>query len=363
MRKKVMLLFLLVCMFLHVNAEGEATLKNIKVSGKECKCIEYNCEVEVDGNSAIVSYELVDSNAKVDRQSGFSVDLTSKTTNIKIDVTNTNNGEKVENTYTISIVKHEKSKDGSLKFLKVNGKEVKLLDDVVVYLYDAKYDEEKIVVTAEPKSAGAKIVSELSFEFDLERSTDSFDFDVKSENGDVTTYRIFAVREEKPDTSLKSLKLNHGNINFVKNQYEYSFSVEYNVNDISIDAVPNSKDATVKIDKKDLVVGDNTIKIIVTNKKAESIYKLNVTREENIDKSIANLKKLEIKEYDSFNFDPNVLDYNLSFRDIPSFLTINAVPLDENGKVEILNNEDLHEDDKVVVKVNLIDKNISREYT
>ena len=106
MKKKYFIFFLLICMFLHVNAEGEATLKNIKVSGKECKCIEYNCEVEVDGNSAIVSYELYDNNAKVDRQSGFSVDLTSSVTTIKINVTNTLNGEKVENTYSIAITKH-----------------------------------------------------------------------------------------------------------------------------------------------------------------------------------------------------------------------------------------------------------------
>ncbi len=362
MKNKLILLFLLICMFLQVNAEGEATLKNIKVNGIECKCVEYNCEVEVDANSAIVSYGLVDSNATVDRQSGFSVDLSSTTTSIKITVTNTLNGEKVENTYTISIIKHEKSKDVSLKSLKVNGKDIKLLNDVIVYQYAAKYDEDKIVVSAEPNDSRAKIVSELSFEFDLDRSTESFDFDVKAENGDVTTYRIFAIREEKPDTSLKSLKINHGSITFSPKVLEYEFNVEYNINNISIEAIPNNNEATVKIEQNDLVVGENTIKIVVTNKKAESTYILKVTREENIDKSIANLKTLEISQYPNLEFDGNVLEYNLFFREIPSYLAIKTEAIDEDAKVEIINNKELEENDKVVVKVTLEDKNISREY-
>ena len=364
MKHKLMLFFLFVFSVFIVKAEGEATLKNIRVNKNECKCIEYNCSVDVDSYKATVYYDLVDSNAKVNRQSGFQIDLTSPVTTIKITVNNTLNDENIENTYVLTINKIEKNGDNTIKSLTVNGSKIEILPDVVVYPYLAKYDEKVIKIKAEVNNPTAKIITseeEFEFEFDLERTSQSFDFVVEAENKETLTYRVFLTREEKPDTSLKNIKLDHGSIIFDKKIHEYSFNVEYNVNKLKIEAVPNSNDATVKIDMDDLVVGENKIIITVTNKKVSSTYTLNVTREENIDKSVANLKSLEIKEYSKLNFDPNVLEYSLFFSDIPSFLNIKAVPLDDSGEVEIINNEDLGEDDRVIVKVKL--NNITREYT
>ena len=362
MKNKLILFFLFLFSILIVNAEGEATITNIKVNKKECKCIEYNCTVETDSDKGFITYDLVDSSASVDRQSGFSVDLTSLSTTIKINVSNTLNNEKIDNTYTIVITKHEKNADNTIKSLKVNGTNIELKKDVIVYPYLAKYDEKKMKIEAEVNDPKAKIITkEMEFEFDLERTSESFDFVVQAENEEELTYRIFFTREEKPDTSLKSIKLDHGSIDYDKKILEYSLNVEYSVNKLKIDAEPNSKDAVVKIEQKDLVVGENIIKIIVTNKKATSTYILNVTREENIDKSVANLKSLKIKEYDNLEFKPNVLDYNLYFKEVPTFLNINAEPLDDKAKVEIVNNEDLVENDRIIIKVKL--DNITREYT
>ena len=61
----------------------------------------------------------------------------------------------------------------------------------------------------------------MEFEFDFERTSQSFDFIVEAENKEQLSYRIFLTREEKPDTSLKSIKLNHGNINFDKKIFEH----------------------------------------------------------------------------------------------------------------------------------------------
>ncbi len=363
MRNKLILFFLLICSFFVVNAEGEATLKNVKVNNIECKCIEYNCSIETEKSSAIITYELDDTNATVDRQSGFQIDLTSLTTTIKINVSNTYNDEKRENTYVITINKKEKNGDNTIKALMINGQNITLTPDIVVYPYTAKYDEVKITVKAEVNNPAAKIITpkeEFEFEFDMEKTSQSFDFVVEAENKETLTYRVFLTREEKPDTSLKSIKLDHGSILFDSKKYEYSFNVEYNINKINIDAVPTNSEATVKIENKDLIVGENSIKITVTNKKATSVYTLNVIREENIDKSIANLKSLEIKEYPKLDFEPNVLEYNLYFSEIPAFLNIKSEPIDKDAKIEIINNEDLIEDDKVVIKVTL--NNITREY-
>lgn len=362
MKNRLMLFFVLLLSFFTVNAEGEATLRNIKVNNIECKCIEYNCSVETDKAVATVTFDLVDKNASVDRQSGFQVDLTSLSTTIKINVSNTYIDEKRENTYVITINKHDKSADNTIKSLTVNGQSITVSPDIVVYPYHAKYDEEKISVTAEVNDPTAKIITEeMEFLFDLERTSQSFEFIVEAENKETRAYNIYLTREEKPDTSLKNIKLDHGNILFEKNKYEYTINVEYNVNKLNIDAIPNNDDATIKIENKDLVVGENIIKINVNNKKASSVYTLTVIREENIDKSVANLKKLEIKEYSKLDFEPNVLDYNLYFNEIPSFLNIKATASNSDAKIEIVNNEDLINDDRVIIKVTLND--ITREYT
>ena len=364
MKNKLMLFFLILMSLFYVKAENEATLKKIEVNKIECKCIEYNCTVEVNSSKATITYELQDSSASVDRQSGFQVDLTSLSTLIKLTVSNTVNGEKIENTYSIVITKHDGNSDNTIKSLSVNDMAIEILPEVVVYPYHAKYDEKKIIIKAETNDPKAKIITEqMEFDFDLERTSESFDFVVEAENKETLTYRVFVTRDEKPDTSLKNIKLDHGNILFNSKIYEYSFNVEYNVNNLNIEAIPNNSDATVKVEKKDLIVGENVINITVNNKKAESVYKLIVTREENIDKSVANLKSLEIKEYNKLDFDSNVLEYNLYFNEIPSFLTIKALPIDDTANVEIINNKELMEDDHVIIKVTIPDKNITREYS
>lgn len=361
--KKKLIFFLLLFTIIGVRAEGEASLKNIKVNGKDCKCVDYSCQIEVDATSAIITYELVDSNAEVDRQSGFSTDLPSPVTTIKIVVKNTLNGEKQENTYEITINKHEKNGDNTINKLKVNDTDITLLDDVYVYNYSSEYDEEKIKVEATPTDPKAKITSSLEFEFPLDRSSISLDFDVEAENGEKNTYRIFVTRGSKPDTTLKSLKLDNGEIKFSPDILDYNLTVDYSINNLLVEAIPNDEKANVKIEKDDLVVGENKVKIIVTNENAESIYTLLVTRAPNLDKSLANLNKLEVVEYPKLDFNPNVLDYTLKFNSIPNSLTINARAKSTDGKIDIIGNENLKNKDKVIVKVTLIETGIVREYT
>ena len=111
MKYKILAFIMLLFMAFSVNAEGEATIKNIKVNGVDCTCSGYDCKVEVDATSASITYEKVDSNATIDRLNGFRVDLLSQVTTIKIVVTNNEGSEKIENTYTINITKHQKNND------------------------------------------------------------------------------------------------------------------------------------------------------------------------------------------------------------------------------------------------------------
>ena len=364
MRKKILFLICVLFISFNVYAEGEATIKNIKVNGRECTCNGYDCSIEVDAKNATVTYEMVDTKASVDRLSGFSVELISQNTLVKIIVTNDEGEEKIENTYNISIDLHETSGDYSLKSLKVNDNNITLQNDVYVYSYEAKYDDEVLKVIPTLNDNNAKIITEnMDFEFPIERSSISVDFTVKAENGDTKEYRIVVKRGNRPDTTLKSLKLDKGNISFDKDKLEYDLTVEYSVNDLIIEAIASSDKATVKIEKEDLVVGENVIKIIVTNEEAVTEYILNVTREPNMDKSLANLSKLNIKEYSKLGFKPNVLDYKLNFDNVPEKLTITAISDSSDGKVEIIGNENLSDGSKIVIKNTLIETGITREYT
>lgn len=364
-RKVTYLIIVLFCLFslYNVKALGEATLKNIKVNNKDVFCTGYECNVEVDAKIAKVTYELGDPAATVDRLSGFSVDLNGLVTVVKIVVTNNENEEKIENTYNISITLHEKSNDYTLKSLKINDDVILLQEDVYVYSYQAKYYDELLKIDAVTNDLNAKLLSKDEYKFDLDRSSLSIDLDVEAENKETKTYRVVVTRSNRPDTSLKSLKVDHGNINFKSDVLEYDLSVEYNVNDIIVEAIANNEDAVVKIEKEDLVVGDNTIKIIVTVEKASSEYILHVNREPNLDKSLANLAYLKVSEYPKLNFEENVLDYTLFFDEIPSKLTIDAKPKSSDGRVEIFHNEELKDQDKVIVKVTLNETGITREYS
>ena len=344
-----------------VSAEGEATIKNIKVNGIDCACSGYQCNVNVSGSTGTITYDLVDKEATVDRLSGFKVDLLSEITTLKLTVSNKIDDEKIENVYNLTINKIEQANNLNLKSLKVNGTTINVQDDVVVYSYIASYDTKTITIDAVPFDNTCKIIKENSYDFPLEDSSTSIDFSVKPTTGEKLDYRVVVTREQKPVTTLKSLKIEGVDIKFEESTFEYEFNVEYAINELKIDAVANNKDANIDIDNKTLVVGENEIIITVTSNKEKSEYKLKVTREENVDKSVANLKELSIDEYKRLDFKENVLDYTLKFSNIPSKLTIKAIPKDENGEVEIDGNEELIDGSEIVVRVKV--DNITREYS
>ncbi len=344
-----------------VNAAGEATLNNIKVNGTNCSCSGFDCTVDTTESSATITYDLVDKAAKVDRLSGFKVDLLSEATTIKLTVSNEANGQKIENVYNLTINKKEKVNDLSLKSLKVNGSTIKVAKDIVVYSYDSEYDTAVVKIDVVPNDSSVKVIKQDSYEFPLEDGSVSCDFTLQPTSGEALDYRVVVTRKPKPDTTLKSLKVNDKGIILDDKEFNYELTVEYSVNELKIDAVPVNKDAKVEVENKNLVVGENEIKITVTSAKTKSEYILKVTREENIDKSVANLKELTIDEYSKLDFKENVLDYTLTFSSVPETLTIKAKPKDDSGKVTITGNEKL-KDGSTIVITNKLD-NIKREYT
>ena len=362
MKKRILLLILFLFIGYNVFAENEATLKNIKVNNKECVCDAFKCEIEIDADKATVTYELNDSNATVDRLSGFSTDLISPVTTMKVTVVNDKSEEKIENVYTIVINRHQKSNDVSLKEFGINDDNIPLLEDVFVYNYTAKYDTELLKIKMIPNNDGATVITDLEQDFPLDKSSLALDLDVKAENGDVKTYRVVIYRGAKPDTSLEKLIVANNKVELKENQLEYDIKVDYSIISLDIEAVAKNGNATVDIESTDLIVGENEVKITVKNENATSEYILHVTREENKDKSLANLKKLTIAEYPKLNFEENILEYNIKLKTIPEKLTIKATPVTKDAKVEILYNEDLSNEDRILIRVSIGDGDIAREY-
>jgi len=347
--KKLIVFILLNFLIINVWAIEDATLKNIKINDKECTCVEYVCQMDVSESNINITYELSDSNATTDRPSGVLTPITSDVTNIKINVTN---GES-HVTYEFIINKYVKSSDYTLKELYLNEEIITLTEDVYVYNSSVKFDEENIIIEAIPNDEKASVDKELNFLFPVSESSKSFDFKVIAEDGTEKNYRIFVTRKEKPDTSLKSLKVDIGEINFYKDVLEYNLEVDYAINDLIIEAIPNNEKANVKITKETLQVGDNTISIDVTNEEVTTTYLIHVKRNPNLDTSQANLKQLIIKEYKNLDFDSNILDYNLEFKEIPSSLTITATPVLDDAVVDITNNNNLEDGTIVSIEVTL----------
>ena len=362
MKYKFFMIIMIVFFAFTVNAVGEATIKNIKVNGTACTCTGFDCAVEITGDSAKITYDLVDKDAKVDRLSGFSIDLLSEVTNIKLNVTNDTGETKISNTYNLSITKLEKKVNLKLKSLKVNGNSIKLADEVVVYSQSCKYDAEKVTIEAAAADANAKVVYEKTYNFPLDEGSLAIDFYVEN-GGKRQDYRVMMSRDEKPNTVLKTLVIEEEKIDFDPTKLEYEFNVEYTINELHIKAEAENKEAKVDIDNKNLVVGENEITIKVTNGQNESVYLLKVTREENIDKSIANLKSIKIDEYSKLSFDENVLDYTLNFSSVPEKLTIKAISKDTNSKITITGNEKLKDGSKITIKNKLNESKVTREYT
>ena len=361
MKYKILTFIMILFLSLTVNAEGEATIKNIKVNGTSCTCTGYDCVVDVNAQNATITYDLVDKDATVDRLSGFKLDLLSEVTTIKLTVTNSVNEEKIQNIYNITINKKEEKVDLSLKSLKVNGEIIKLFPDVVAYSYTSKYDAKSITIDVIPTNSTVKVVKDNKYDFPLEDSSLSIDFTVNPPSGNGLDYRVVVTRGVKPDTTLKSLKVNDKNIELSVDKLDYDLTVEYSENELKIDAVPENEDAKVEIDNKTLIVGENEIKITVTNGNTKSEYTLFVTREENVDKSVANLKELKIDEYRRLDFKENVLDYTLNFSSIPDKLTIHPKAKNGNSEITVIGNEKLKNDSKITIEVKL--GNIKREYT
>lgn len=153
------------------------------------------------------------------------------------------------------------------------------------------------------------------------------------------------------DSSLKSLTVSSGSIDFVPSTLEYNLDVSSSVSTIQIQAVPNDTKATVKLpDKLSLETGLNTFAIVVTAEDGSTTtYKINVNKLENIMSENALLSSLNISGK-QINFSSDVFEYKIG-NITTSELGITATAIDSNAKIKIFGNNNIGKNGVIIIRV------------
>lgn len=156
------------------------------------------------------------------------------------------------------------------------------------------------------------------------------------------------------NTNLSILRLDQEGISpdFNKDIKEYYFVTDKAINSINITAIPENSGATVTIaGNKNLKIGENTIDIKVESKDKSktSVYKIYVTKTNNIELANANLETLAIRQgVLEPEFDSNMTKYKVEIANNIDKIDILAVPQKENATVKIIGNGEMKEGDNQV---------------
>ena len=148
---------------------------------------------------------------------------------------------------------------------------------------------------------------------------------------------------------------------------EYYLVIDENVQNINVTAIPENRNAKVKISgNKSLKLGKNTVNIQVvsedeSNKKEYIIY---VTKTNDYEKANTNLETLAIENYTlNPEFSNNVTEYKIEVSNSIDNLNILAIPEDMGAKVSVNGNKELKEgNNQVVITIVAADGITEKQY-
>ena len=340
-------------------------LSSIKINGHELEYFNENTneyDINVDGNNSSIKIEAI----KKDNYSTISGDLGEKQLDYggnKFTITVTSESG-IKNNYIINVNRIDKrSNVNTLKTLTLSEGELVFNPDIVDYTVNVANDIEKITITSsltDPKSKYA--VDYQNKEIELAEGSNKIEIKVISEKGEERTYTLNINRALSSNNSLKSLKVNDEKINLLENEFIYNITVENDIDEVIITAIPNDSRATVKLDEKyPLIIGENEINVKITAASGEEAsYILNITRKKILSKDSL-LVNLKIKGYE-IDFRQDVKRYNLKINDGDNELDITTVTEDPNATVEIEGNKDLENGSIVKINVKAEDGSFTRYF-
>ena len=320
----------------------EALLSNVKINDTSIECKEssdgiINCKYTItktDVKKAKVTFSKSEGST-TSKESGYTIDVEEGTVDFDIKVTSKD--ENAKKTYKFIITKQSLSTDAKLKS----------------YTTSVSNATKKLEVKAIPSSDKANVI-------DFKDNISSFDFisvtskeikiKVQAEDGQVSTYTLTVTKRGEADSTLKSLTIKNYKIDFSSEVTDYEIKVLKNVSKLDIEAKANDKNAKVKITNPSLQIGENTIKIEVTNDDSKTTYTIKVTKLNEDDKTLANLKSLKIDGYD-LDFSASKYEYDLRIKD-ENYLKIKAETRMDDADVEITGNLDLVDGSIIKIRVN-----------
>lgn len=192
--------------------------------------------------------------------------------------------------YIITVEK-EKSNDTTLEAITVSAGVINFNPSTRDYTVTVSSINDKITIDATKKDG--QTLSGIG-EKTLNYGNNQVTITVVAEDGTIGTYRINVIREEPKDNTLKNILLNVGSLTptFSPETLSYNVNVAYAIDSVTVTPVLESSHAKLEIKKdgeeytevsnlvyNDLIVGDNIVKIKVTNSDLESTeYIINIKR-------------------------------------------------------------------------------------
>ena len=212
--------------------------------------------------------------------------------------------------------------------------------DVGTFVFKGKEDGvSDIVVTGEFYNSEGKQIN-------LPNSISQLQIGVKNENEQKQTEQT-GVSDLPDNTNLSVLRINHEGISpdFSPDIKEYYFIADKEINSLEVTAIPENPNAIVTVTGNDnFKIGKNTIDIKVesADKTKTAIYKIYVTRTENIEMANANLETLAIRQATlNPEFDNNTTYYKAEIANDVNKIDILAIPQKQNATVKIDKNDEM----------------------
>ena len=200
--------------------------------------------------------------------------------------------------------------------------------------YSVSTDQASITISAVANSSGATVTGTGTKS--LNYGDNTFPIVVTAEAGNTKTYTIIVTREDNrsSDSTLKSITLSTGSINFEKTKTEYSLTIE--TGSIEVTGTPNDDKATISYSPKNTVELNYSetkkIEILVTAENgSQKTYTLNITRKDT--RSTDNTLKSLTLSSGSINFSKTRTNYSVTINSNESALEITGVPTDALAKV------------------------------
>ena len=192
---------------------------------------------------------------------------------------------------------------------------------------------------------------------------------IESAQDVVEAQRQEEISTDSSNVLLDSLHLDKEGINpnFQNDVTEYYLIVDEKTENLEIDAIPENKNASVKITgNTNLKVGENEVKIqvISEDRNSKKDYVIHVTKTNNAEDANANLETLAIENYNLLpEFQETQTQYNVTVSNMTDKVNILAIPVNSKASVKISGNDDLKVGDNIIeIEVIAPNKSTNKKY-